>query len=715
MGAKWNRSMWGKMKFINGGKVEWSIFIGVYILYFRIMVRKYNRKTTQQSWSEESMKRAIEEVLGGSLTVKSAAAEYNVPKSTLFRRAKKGNEENASTAAKKGLGRFRTVFNVQQEGEILEYILLMEKRLFGLSQMDLRSLAYQFAVRNGIPNNFDQKSGLAGRDWIQGFLKRHPRLSMRLPEKTSAARASAFNRPNVTKFFELLGELMDRYKFSASHIYNCDETGISTVPNKPGKIISLKGKKQVGILSSAERGTLITVEICYNAAGFYIPPLLIFPRVRRNPLFEKGLPPESLVECHPTGWMQSHIFAPTWFNHFLKYSKPTKEEPVLLILDGHSTHTKNLELVQMSKENNVHILVIPPHTSHRMQPLDVSFMFPLSSYYGQECKNWLRNNPGKVVTIHDSGELFGRAYQRAATIQNALSGFKNTGICPYNPGVFPDDLFEPAETTNRKSNNGNGEEEDAPENESNTPPDPIERTPSPGTVENIPPQPNDANSSPLPGCSYKQQQSQQLYFSPQDIMPIPKADTQRPKRNYKRGKTMILTSTPNVEELKEHNRVCQSRKPKNLATRKLFSAAKKGKKLKVIQESSSDSSLQESKDLCDDSLSSWNEDDVDEISKPLHQSLAVEQVNVEDIKDGDFLKVKLADVKSKSTKIFVAKVQQIEDTTVTVSFMRQYRQNFDTYVFPEIPDESEIFFSEVVGRLLNPKMLRHGQIKFDIK
>lgn len=40
---------------------------------------------------------------------------------------------------------------------------------------------------------------------------------------------------------------MDR-KFLPSNIYNCDETGISTVPNRPTKIILRKGKKQVGEL-----------------------------------------------------------------------------------------------------------------------------------------------------------------------------------------------------------------------------------------------------------------------------------------------------------------------------------------------------------------------------------------------------------------------------------------------------------------------------------
>lgn len=113
------------------------------------MVRKYQRKTTQQTWKEESMKLAIDGVRSGRLTLKNAALQYNVPKTTLYRRAKKSNEEDVSKAAQKGLGRFRTVFNVQQENELVEYILLMEKRLFGLSQMDLRSLAYQFAKKNG--------------------------------------------------------------------------------------------------------------------------------------------------------------------------------------------------------------------------------------------------------------------------------------------------------------------------------------------------------------------------------------------------------------------------------------------------------------------------------------------------------------------------------------------------------------------------------------
>lgn len=71
---------------------------------------------------------------------------------------------------------------------------------------------------------------MAGYDWYRCFMKRHPELSLRKPEATSIARAMGFNKVVVSQFYELLGGLLDTYKFSADRIYNCDETGISSVP-----------------------------------------------------------------------------------------------------------------------------------------------------------------------------------------------------------------------------------------------------------------------------------------------------------------------------------------------------------------------------------------------------------------------------------------------------------------------------------------------------
>lgn len=152
----------------------------------------------------------------------------------------------------------------------------MQARLFGISGKELRVLAYQLAERHNIKNPFNAENGMAGEDWLSGFLKRHSDLSYRRPDPTSAARAMAFNKVTVNEFFTLLEQVVDKYSPSPNRIYNVDETGVNTVQKNQSKILSLKGQKQVGCLSSAERGQLITAEICFNAAGNYVPPMLIY-------------------------------------------------------------------------------------------------------------------------------------------------------------------------------------------------------------------------------------------------------------------------------------------------------------------------------------------------------------------------------------------------------------------------------------------------------
>lgn len=250
------------------------------------------------------------------------------------------------------------------------------------------------------------------------------------------ARAKGFNRVAVNKFFDLLESLFTKHKFSPNYIYNVDETGVLTVPNKPSKVLALRGKKQVGCLSSAERGVLVTAETCMNAAGNFMPPMFVFPRKRENPVLMDDAPPGSSAVYHETGWITKETFL-AWFRNFVVFSNPGPQKPVLLILDGHSSHTKSLELINLARENNVVLLTFPPHTTHRMQPLDVSFMAPLSAFYEQEVRKWLMNHPGRSVTIYQIGKLFNAAFSRAANVQTAVKGFeKNRSLSP-EPRCFP--------------------------------------------------------------------------------------------------------------------------------------------------------------------------------------------------------------------------------------------------------------------------------------
>lgn len=202
---------------------------------------------------------------------------------------------------------------------------------------------------------------------------------------------------------------------------------------------------------SAEQGELVTVEMCISAAGIYsyMPPMFVFPRVKENPRLMDSATPASFATYHKSGWINKDTFI-LWFKKFLEFSNPSQEKPVLLLLDGHKSHTKSLELINLARERNVVILTFPPHTTHRLQPLDVTTMAPLSTYYKQEVRMWLFTHPGRCVTIYyDIATLFNAAFTRAAVMVTAINGFRKTGIFPFNPDIFPDHLFAPSLTTDQ--------------------------------------------------------------------------------------------------------------------------------------------------------------------------------------------------------------------------------------------------------------------------
>ena len=271
----------------------------------------------------------------------------------------------------------------------------------------------------------------------------------------------------------------------------------------------------------------MTSVICMNAAGNYVPPMLIFPRVRWKEELLDGAPPGSIHACHPSGWMQTHLFT-DWFNHFLKHTRPSLETPILLILDGHATHVKNLEVIELATRNHVEILCLPPHTTHRLQPLDVAFMRPLMLNYDEAVRIWLRSHPGRVVSIYAIAKLFGTAYLKAATVNTAVNAFKSTGIVPYNPDIFSDADFAGADPTDLEmpGNSLNATHDSMHEQENQSTP----------TTRNSPV--TSVEESPIASTS--------SFLGPADIMPVPHVGPRLgvTKKTRKQGQTAIITSSP---------------------------------------------------------------------------------------------------------------------------------------------------------------------------
>lgn len=108
-----------------------------------------------------------------------------------------------------------------------------------------------------------------------------------------------------------------------------------------------------------------------------------------------------------------------WMEHFIKYAKPATGEKILLVVDGHVSHTQNLKALEMARNAGVVMLSLPSHTTHRMQPLDVAFFRPLSTYYGQEADKWMRHNPGRPLTQYQVCSLFWKGLLASSVTRNS--------------------------------------------------------------------------------------------------------------------------------------------------------------------------------------------------------------------------------------------------------------------------------------------------------
>lgn len=209
-------------------------------------------------------------------------------------------------------------------------------------------------------------------------------------------------------------------------------------------------------MTSAERGQHVTVVCCMGTTGHFVPPALIFPRKNWKHELLDGAPVGTLGLVQEKGWMTGEVFL-QWLEHFCQHVKASLEDKVLLVLDGHSSH-KNLDVLEYAKTNGVIMVCLPPHCTHRMQPLDVAFFGPFKIFYDQEITRWLKAHPGGVVTQYQISSILSVAFGKAASVKTAQSGFEKTGLCPVNADIFEDHQFAPSETTDRPKEPANAEE-----------------------------------------------------------------------------------------------------------------------------------------------------------------------------------------------------------------------------------------------------------------
>ena len=168
-----------------------------------------------------------------------------------------------------------------------------------------------------------------------------------------------------------------------------------------------------------------------RATGHYLPPMMVYPYKR---LLQKNLVygfPGAVVQASDNGWMTAAIFY-TWLQDVFIPQTQHVKKPLLLLVDGHTSHISLVETSTICQENGIILYCFVAHSSHLIQPLDQAFFGSIKPAWAQATQHHIVNC-GNAVNLETFATVFKPVWDKSATVEIAAHSFKAAGTVPFDP------------------------------------------------------------------------------------------------------------------------------------------------------------------------------------------------------------------------------------------------------------------------------------------
>jgi hypothetical protein len=241
---------------------------------------------------------------------------------------------------------------------------------------------------------------------------------------------------NITKLFAGI----EKYNITRENIYNWDEKGFLCGFAHTLKRIMTKEAYDSGRIRGARQDgsrEFISLLAAICADGTALPPALIYKGasgdLQDTWVEDVTASDEAFFASSANGWSSNEFGLKYLEQVFQPHTqKKAGRGRRLLIVDGHSSHV-NMKFLDMCDRFKIIVMILPPHSTHRLQPLDVSCFLALATAYSQEITNIMHISQGVCsMSKRMFWPLFKKAWEKSFTEKNIELAWEKTGIWPFN-------------------------------------------------------------------------------------------------------------------------------------------------------------------------------------------------------------------------------------------------------------------------------------------
>jgi predicted HTH domain antitoxin len=316
-------------------------------------------------------------------------------------------------------------FTESEENLLVQWILDLNKReLLSRPTFVKNMINHLLSLRNST------SSSRIDKNWVFNLVKRCTELQCRYFRHYNHERAKCENRRIIEDWFKILKDTIAEHEIQADDIYNFDETDFAIELCATTKvIISADRYDQPKLLQSGNREWVTVIE-SVNASEWALSFYLILKGQNLQEDWFDGLPDDWRLDVSSNDWTTNEIGL-KWLNKVFISAANSRRvgTHLLLILNGHGSHLTS-EFDHICKKNRIISLCMSAHSSHLLQPLDVSVFAVLKRAYGGLVEQRMRLD-FNIIKKEDFLDAYPAARTKAFKTQNIQNGFIATEIASF--------------------------------------------------------------------------------------------------------------------------------------------------------------------------------------------------------------------------------------------------------------------------------------------